>query len=99
MINCHPLFYLALTLFVCAVCMICVMDSYQQREFESVRLGYVAMENGDYVNSAEKFNDYLVSHKTELYWSLVEKVNGTESPYTRTNVEEALRISNANVKE
>lgn len=68
----------------------CIADSIHQDEYEEIRQGYSLMEQGEYQAAEVKFSNALTVHKSELYWALVERINGVDSYLTKDNINNAL---------
>lgn len=78
-------------LFVLFLIMVYMADDKQKKMFRDVSYAYSQMEKGNYAEAKEIFNTYLSVHSEKsIYWTLIEKVNGPESPYTFKNVRSAL---------
>lgn len=64
--------------FVIILICIFISDDIQQRRFYNLNCGYECMEQGNYIEAITFFNEYL-DVKSEIYWYLIEKVNGHDS--------------------
>ena len=89
--KCKKKYVVVAILFVLCLIMVYVADDKQQKMFRDVNYAYSQMVKGNYSEAKEIFNTYLSAHSEKsIYWTLIEKVNGTESPYTFKNVQLAL---------
>lgn len=91
MSKCKKKYVVVAILFVLCLIMVYVADDKQQKMFRNVNYAYSQMVKGNYSEAIEIFNTYLSAHSEKsIYWTLIEKVNGRESPYTFKNVQSAL---------
>lgn len=82
---------LAAILFIVCLIAIWIADDTQQRRFRDVGYAYLQMETGNYAEAREGFEKYLSTHSEQsLYWTLIERVNGSGSRYTYKNAQIAL---------
>lgn len=65
---------LASAILVIILMIVFTADTVQQKRFAVFRSGYEHMENEQYKEVVDKFQQYL-SVDSELYWILTEKVN------------------------
>ena len=78
-------------LFIGILLLVFIFDSKQQAQFNSVNTAYTEMENGDFEAALKKFEAYVNTKHTSLYWNFLELVNGKNSQVTYNNVKVALQ--------
>lgn len=71
-----------------------ITDDRQQWRFATLENSYELMESGKYEEAVEGFEEYL-SVDSELYWKLMERVNGYE--YSKKYVEQMIETCLAEI--
>lgn len=83
-------YIICLFVIICLIAFIWQIDSKQQSNFNTLRKGYEYMEEEKYQNAIEIFSNYLSEHSSEAYWFFIDLLNGENSIYSRSSVQQAL---------